>query len=160
MGFTVFHNSAPAPLPSRALAAETPAVAVSYARGGTGQADSLLLNAGSAGLLLELAGADGIEAVQLLYDPATGEAGIRPWLATRPSSTRHEVEETRWRAHLGPGGDAGEWSSVMRRIWPLKIEAAQFMGCWKLPEAPPARPAAARVHDGMVVFNPGKLVTA
>lgn len=156
MSFSVYHRPAPVPAPTRVHPG--PAVAVCYARFGLTPVDALVLNGPANDLLTQVAEDAGdcgpVCEVELLFDPVTGEVGIAPWWVTRPDRTRHEVTGCSWPAPDGPAGPDHYWSAAMRVAWPRKIAAPMFLGTWDVRQTTIGRPAAARIHDGMIVFNP------
>lgn len=156
MGMTVYYKPMPPPPSTASIVHERPVVAVYYARGGVDQVDALVFNTHAASLL----GALGLSAppseVELYYDPATNEVGVKIWSPDRPERTLHPVHPTRF---VGAGDQ--QWTTRMRDMWPIKVEAPGFMGTWHLPEVALYRPAPARLDLGkkMLIFNPRKLVT-
>jgi hypothetical protein len=156
MGMTAYHRAGPATSLGATRPLPVPAIAVFYGAGGLDHVDSLVLNHLAAAALEELAGTPmcGTE-VELLHDPQTGEGGIKPWVIGRPLATLHHVHPTRFRGT----SDHDEWGTMVRAAWPVKIEAPQFLGTWKVPPVSLARPAAVDVRDGMLVFHPARMVT-
>lgn len=153
MGMTVFHKMNGGRGVIETIVHEFPAVAIAYARGGVAQVDALVFNAAACVLLDELGAGIPPAEVELYYDPASNETGVRAWVPDSPMSTCHHVHPTRF---LGSGDP--RWTNRMRSLWPRKIECPQFLGTWHLPEVHLYRPAPAQVRSGMLVFNPRKLV--
>ncbi len=154
MGMTVYHIPTGGRGVIETIEHRLPVVAVSYARGGVAQVDALVFSAAACGLLGALGVAAPPAEVELYYDPATNEVGVKPWTTECPDSTLHQVHPTRF---LGSGDPA--WTARMRELWPLQIPAPAFMGTWHLPDVPLYRPSPARMGPGMLIFNPRKLVT-
>lgn len=146
MGMTVFHKPNSARGLVETIVIDRPAAAVVYAKSGATQVDAIVFNAAAVDLLDELGAPSEVE---LLYDPATNEVGIRPWVAQDcPISTCHPVHPTRFVS-----------SDLLRARWPRKVECPQFINTWHLPEVLFYRPSPARLTAGMFVFNPRRVMT-
>lgn len=109
-----------------------PAVAV-FRAGSAGPDDALVINAAAHELLCEVNGPGGaglsvgrVVSVELLYDPDSDTAGIRPCRQVAGPAV-FPIDVTRFR-----GDGSGAWSMRMWGRWPVKVPAGPFMRHWRL----------------------------